>query len=272
MVHQQGGLVLHRTMPENGGSEAEGLIAVAHSYAEACSAAALRMQLGQHASMLLAHLPEVREKITTVNNAELVDLGDREYIPAADALVTAIAATAPVLLVVDDVNSLTDWEVVVLESMVDPTKSDPLLVVLISANPGDTTTRLASVLRKGATLVSVAERAVSDAAAGDGAELTTTFSGTSVPLATVVLPDSTRVALDPKGSMIGRHPTCAIVLDDTDVSRRHALIRAVGPNWVITDNGSTNGTRVNGETVRDQVLVDGDEIVVGSTLIHFAAG
>ena len=38
---------------------------------------------------------------------------------------------------------------------------------------------------------------------------------------------------------------------------------------VLTDLGSTNGTRVNGHSVREQILVSGDEVSVGSTRLVF---
>jgi pSer/pThr/pTyr-binding forkhead associated (FHA) protein len=40
---------------------------------------------------------------------------------------------------------------------------------------------------------------------------------------------------------------------------------------VVVDLGSTNGTRVNGATVRERVLSDGDAIVVGTTTMRFEA-
>jgi pSer/pThr/pTyr-binding forkhead associated (FHA) protein len=53
------------------------------------------------------------------------------------------------------------------------------------------------------------------------------------------------------------------------VSRRHAEIRRVGEGVVLTDLGSTNGTRVNGTPVREQILVSGDEVGVGTTRLIF---
>jgi pSer/pThr/pTyr-binding forkhead associated (FHA) protein len=38
---------------------------------------------------------------------------------------------------------------------------------------------------------------------------------------------------------------------------------------VLTDLGSTNGTRVNGAPIRERVLVSGDEVSVGSTRLIF---
>ena len=45
-----------------------------------------------------------------------------------------------------------------------------------------------------------------------------------------------------------------------NVSRRHAEVRRQGDGFVVVDLGSTNGTKVNGVGVREQRLVDGDEI------------
>jgi sulfite reductase (NADPH) flavoprotein alpha-component len=55
----------------------------------------------------------------------------------------------------------------------------------------------------------------------------------------------------------------AVVLDDTDVSRRHARLEVVDDELVLTDLGSTNGTYVNDARVVRQVLVRGDRIRIG---------
>ena len=67
--------------------------------------------------------------------------------------------------------------------------------------------------------------------------------------------------------MIGRLPECQVVLGDPNVSRRHAEVRRTGEGIVVTDLGSTNGTKVNGVSVREQHLASGDEITVGSTTL-----
>jgi hypothetical protein len=88
-------------------------------------------------------------------------------------------------------------------------------------------------------------------------------------LAELVLPDGQRLQIGAEPLVIGRLPECAVVLADTNVSRRHAEIRRVGEGVVLTDLGSTNGTRVNGTPVREQVLVSGDEVGVGTTRLIF---
>jgi pSer/pThr/pTyr-binding forkhead associated (FHA) protein len=63
--------------------------------------------------------------------------------------------------------------------------------------------------------------------------------------------------------VIGRHDA-DLVLDDTQVSRHHALIRWVRGELQLDDLRSTNGTRVNGVQIDgSRTLQDGDVITVG---------
>jgi pSer/pThr/pTyr-binding forkhead associated (FHA) protein len=55
------------------------------------------------------------------------------------------------------------------------------------------------------------------------------------------------------------------------VSRRHAEVRPFGTGFLVVDLGSTNGTKVNGTTVSEHQLKDGDAITVGATRIRFDA-
>nr|BFE57486.1 hypothetical protein GCM10020063_020120 [Dactylosporangium thailandense] len=57
--------------------------------------------------------------------------------------------------------------------------------------------------------------------------------------------------------------TAAVVLDDRDVSRRHARLDLDGDQVVLTDLGSTNGTFVNDERVTRRVLAPGDRLRIG---------
>jgi pSer/pThr/pTyr-binding forkhead associated (FHA) protein len=68
---------------------------------------------------------------------------------------------------------------------------------------------------------------------------------------------------------IGRSPTNQLVLDDPQVSRVHAQLRAIDGAFTIIDLDSTCGTLVNGEPVTQVALRAGDTIVLGdSTLIY----
>jgi Protein of unknown function (DUF3662)/Inner membrane component of T3SS, cytoplasmic domain len=88
-------------------------------------------------------------------------------------------------------------------------------------------------------------------------------------LAELVLTDGRRVQIGTEPLVIGRLPECGVVLADSNVSRRHAELRRAGDSVVLTDLGSTNGTRVNGAPIRERVLVSGDEVSVGSTRLIF---
>jgi hypothetical protein len=63
--------------------------------------------------------------------------------------------------------------------------------------------------------------------------------------------------------LLGRHPSCEILLDDLSVSRRHARLFFRDGSWVIQDLGSTNGTRVNDVLVGRCELHPGDQILLG---------
>jgi hypothetical protein len=88
-------------------------------------------------------------------------------------------------------------------------------------------------------------------------------------LAELVLTDGRRVQIGAEPLVIGRLPECGVVLADSNVSRRHAELRRSGDTVVLTDLGSTNGTRVNGAPIRERVLTSGDEVSVGSTRLIF---
>jgi hypothetical protein len=66
---------------------------------------------------------------------------------------------------------------------------------------------------------------------------------------------------------IGRAPDCELVLRDSRVSRRHARLAARDGLLVLTDLGSTNGTRVNGHRISEVVLGAGDRILLGETTL-----
>jgi pSer/pThr/pTyr-binding forkhead associated (FHA) protein len=73
---------------------------------------------------------------------------------------------------------------------------------------------------------------------------------------------------------IGRRAERDVALPwDTEVSRLHAQLEAVGSDWIVVDDGlSANGTFVNGELVeRRQRLHDGDELRFGETTVYFQA-
>lgn len=64
--------------------------------------------------------------------------------------------------------------------------------------------------------------------------------------------------------LVGRDPTCQVVVPDRSVSRRHAEIRRVGDNWVIRDLGSRNGIHLNGTRAETITLSNGTQVRIGS--------
>jgi hypothetical protein len=87
----------------------------------------------------------------------------------------------------------------------------------------------------------------------------------------VVTPDGTRVAIGDQPVRIGRAADCDLVLADPTVSKHHVELQRRGTDVVLTDLGSTNGTRVNDAPIRQAVLADGDQIHVGAVMLRYEA-
>jgi diguanylate cyclase (GGDEF)-like protein len=106
-----------------------------------------------------------------------------------------------------------------------------------------------------------------------------TFSGSSHPppvkatravLTVQSGPEAGRVfTLAPEGpTTLGRSDECTVALADARLSRVHAKITLMkGGSWMLTDEGSTNGTFVNGERVEKySALDDGARILLGGSV------
>jgi S-DNA-T family DNA segregation ATPase FtsK/SpoIIIE len=80
--------------------------------------------------------------------------------------------------------------------------------------------------------------------------------------------------LHPESTLIGRDPSCDIVLDDTAASRQHARVRVVEGEdkqkiFVLHDMATENGTLVNDEEIVKHELSDNDRILIGRTKLVF---
>jgi hypothetical protein len=74
------------------------------------------------------------------------------------------------------------------------------------------------------------------------------------------------------GATLGRSRDADIVLDDANVSRKHAEVRPSGGSWIVRDLGSTNGVKVNGrrlDPIRPQSIKPGDVIELGTSRAIF---
>jgi hypothetical protein len=83
------------------------------------------------------------------------------------------------------------------------------------------------------------------------------------------------VNLDKAGAAlsVGRRDDNDIALPwDGDVSRRHAQLQRVPEGWVVLDDGSRNGSYLNGKLATGpQPLRDGDVLRFGDTVVLFRA-
>lgn len=69
--------------------------------------------------------------------------------------------------------------------------------------------------------------------------------------------------------MVGRGDQCQAVIPDISVSRKHVLIKKKGKDHFAIDQGSGNGTLVNGESITEHKLSTGDEIEIGDTVLQY---
>src|SRR6185436_10081549 len=94
-----------------------------------------------------------------------------------------------------------------------------------------------------------------------------------MPTLTIQLPGLPPVAhvLREETTTIGRMKGTTIVIDDNSVSLMHAKITRSkdGTEYFLKDLNSTNGTLVNGQTVREIKLQDLDQICFADVIAQF---
>jgi pSer/pThr/pTyr-binding forkhead associated (FHA) protein len=93
--------------------------------------------------------------------------------------------------------------------------------------------------------------------------------GTALLISTRGAVSGSRYLLDEDEVSVGRDPRADILLDDSTVSRAHAVFRRAGDTYVVVDSGSLNGTYVNRKRVDRQELKNGDEIMIGKFRLVF---
>jgi len=73
-----------------------------------------------------------------------------------------------------------------------------------------------------------------------------------------------------KGRVIIGRADADVVLEDPEVSKKHAVLEAFSrDNVFVRDLASTNGTFVNGIQISNRKITDGDIIRVGSTKLKY---
>ena len=73
-----------------------------------------------------------------------------------------------------------------------------------------------------------------------------------------------------KAVRLGRSPDNDVILRDPATSGHHARLERRGDAFWLVDLGSTNGTFVNGESIQEKQLNNGDRVTVGQNSLHFS--
>lgn len=63
------------------------------------------------------------------------------------------------------------------------------------------------------------------------------------------------------GALIGRGKSCDIVIREDYISAKHARIWFEDGEWYLEDMDSRNGTAVNGQRIRDMVILDPEDVI-----------
>lgn len=81
---------------------------------------------------------------------------------------------------------------------------------------------------------------------------------------------SADIKLDSEEIILGRGDTCDVVIDHPRVSRRHARVSWDGARYCIEDLGSTNGTFVNDQLIKElYCLRPNDEVQIADNRYRF---
>ena len=99
--------------------------------------------------------------------------------------------------------------------------------------------------------------------------ITRLSEGTALLISARGAVSGSRYLLDEDEITVGRDPRADILLDDSTVSRQHAVFRRVNGQFFVVDAGSLNGTYVNRQRVDQAALKNGDEIMIGKFRLVF---
>ena len=93
--------------------------------------------------------------------------------------------------------------------------------------------------------------------------------GTALLISTRGAVSGSRYLLDEDKVTVGRDSRADILLDDSTVSRSHAVFIRANGVFTVVDSGSLNGTYVNRQRVERAQLKNGDEIMIGKFRLVF---
>ncbi|MGC1522045.1 MAG: FHA domain-containing protein [Steroidobacteraceae bacterium] len=88
------------------------------------------------------------------------------------------------------------------------------------------------------------------------------------PAASLLLPNGRSLPLIEGDNVAGRDADCAVPVEATTVSRRHARFTVTAGVITVEDLGSTNGTFVNGDPISSATrLADGAKVSLGKAIL-----
>ncbi|MCA9319636.1 MAG: FHA domain-containing protein, partial [Planctomycetes bacterium] len=75
--------------------------------------------------------------------------------------------------------------------------------------------------------------------------------------------------IDQERVVLGRSPSCDVVVPEERVSREHATILREGDIWSVFDMGSANGSYINDKPIVKSVIQHGDRLMLGEIVLTF---
>jgi len=84
--------------------------------------------------------------------------------------------------------------------------------------------------------------------------------------------DGQRYHLTGEVTIVGRGSEADIVVNDSGVSRQHVKFEVTDFGTILIDLGSTNGTFVEDQRIKEATLLDGNAITIGRTTIMYWDG
>jgi diguanylate cyclase (GGDEF)-like protein len=78
-----------------------------------------------------------------------------------------------------------------------------------------------------------------------------------------------RAAITGSSFLVGRDPEADLPLTDPRVSFHHCRLEDRGDGWAVVDEGSTNGTRIDGKRIELHMLAPNDKVEVGDSVLRF---
>jgi hypothetical protein len=80
----------------------------------------------------------------------------------------------------------------------------------------------------------------------------------------LIPPGGEPIRVESDRSVVGRDPHVDVVVNDSSVSRKHAVIERASDSWIVADQKSANGTWIDGQRIIKAILKPGQQIRFGA--------